>query len=282
MARGVRDIRMSDSGESIPTVPATVAQSDVTGDESRPSDPTPVGSIRQFIQLHLSIIRVAEFGLAAGFAAGAWYGGGDMFIVAPGLILAWAFASAGILASNLKTATAAVWVVFFAFVFAGEGGILRWHFGQPAAEQLSQNTAPITAMSHPITGEQGQKTAAPAAPSEPPSEYSPLNDESLRIAAYELSQEIFDLGQKYYDTSIKIQFNNLSSADKAEQLERVDSDAAKVFIEKFSAKYRSIQTEIESRTNDRSNHISLNKTMVDMASWAYLAKTIKEKAKNLP
>jgi hypothetical protein len=274
---------MSDSGESIPTVPATVAQSDVTGEEeSRPSEPTPVGSIRLFIQLHLSIIRVAEFGLAAGFAAGAWYGGGDMFIVVPGIIVAWAFASVGILSSNLKTATAAVWILFFAFVFAGEGGILRWHFGQ-AVEQLSQNTAPIPAMSLPITGEQGPKMAPPAAPSEPPSEYSPLNNESLRIAAYEISQEISDLREKYYDTSVKIQFNsNLSSEDKAEQLERLDDDAAKVFIEKFSAKYRSIQAELESRTNDRSRHLSLDKTMVDMASLPYLAQTIKEKAKNLP
>jgi hypothetical protein len=275
---------MSDSGESIPTVPATVAQSDVThDDESRPSEPAPVGSIRQFIQLHLSIIRVAEFGLAAGFAAGAWYGGGDMFIVVPGLILAWAFASAGVLASNLKTATAAVWVMFFAFVFAGEGGILRWHFGQPAIEQLSQNTAPITAMSPPITSEQGPKTAGPSEPSEPPSEYSPLSNESLRIAAYELSQEIFDLHQQYYSRSVKIQFNNnLSSEDKAEQLERLDNEATKVFIESFSAKYKSIQTAIESKTGDRSNHISLDKTMVNMDAWSYVAQTIKEKAKNLP
>jgi hypothetical protein len=263
---------MSDNGEPTPVVPAgplaPVLQTEITvAEEGKPDMASPrVGQIRQFIQAHLNIIRVAEFGLAAAFGAGAWYAGGDMFIVLPGLVFALAFASAGILASNLRTTFAVGWIILFALLFSGEGAILHWHSGWLGTQESAQ-TAPPT----------------PSAPPAPATEYALLNNEELRRIAYEMSQDVGDFYHVYNDRAAEIRRNELlSSAEKGDQYESLDNDVSQKFKEKFASKYTALQAEMERRISDNMYHQSFGQGMIDLDSLPYLAEVLKREAKKLP
>jgi hypothetical protein len=57
-----------------------------------------------------------------------------MFLVVPGLFLAWIFASAGIVSSNLRTGWAVTWCAVVLLLFTGMGVVLYWHTHMSAAE----------------------------------------------------------------------------------------------------------------------------------------------------
>ncbi len=85
-------------------------------------------SIREFFRKHIAVIRTGEFALSAACAVGAWFGGGDMWLIAPVLFLGFCFAFAGIMATNISQKAAIAWCCFAAIFFTGEGFALHWHF----------------------------------------------------------------------------------------------------------------------------------------------------------
>jgi hypothetical protein len=83
---------------------------------------------RLLLQKNIGIVRAAEFALCVGLAAGAWFAGSDMFLAVPALLLAWAVAAIGIMASSLAWRWIIIWSAALLLLFVGEGGILYWHF----------------------------------------------------------------------------------------------------------------------------------------------------------
>jgi hypothetical protein len=102
----------------------------------------PIPPRDSFFRRHIAIIRTAEFTLSATFAGGAWFAGGDMFLVIPGLVIAWIFACAGFMASKLATMATFAWCIFAAAVFVGEAGVLYWHFHSTNLNSLPHEKFP--------------------------------------------------------------------------------------------------------------------------------------------
>jgi hypothetical protein len=84
------------------------------------------GAARPLLQKHIGIVRAAEFALVAGFAAGAWFAGSEMFLALPALFLAWVVAVIGLMASSLASRWIIIWSVVLLLLFGGEGGTLYW------------------------------------------------------------------------------------------------------------------------------------------------------------
>jgi hypothetical protein len=84
--------------------------------------------VRDFLRRNVQFVRAAEFAIAVAFAGGAWYAGTDMFIVVPGLVFAWIFATAGLIASNLSLRATALWSVTIFVILGSEGAVLYLHY----------------------------------------------------------------------------------------------------------------------------------------------------------
>jgi hypothetical protein len=93
---------------------------------------------RNLFRERVKFIRAAEFALSLGCAAGAWFAGSDMFLAVPGLIFAWIFAAAGLVASNLSSRLTILLCVVAAAIFVTEGGILYWHFDNSDIRNVSR------------------------------------------------------------------------------------------------------------------------------------------------
>jgi len=100
-----------------------------------PDDPL-WSRVRNFFRRQIAVIRLAEFGVALAFAIGAWFAGGEMFLVIPALVLAWGAAFIGLLASNLRGRYVALWATIIAGGLVTEGSILYWHFHEADARTL--------------------------------------------------------------------------------------------------------------------------------------------------
>jgi hypothetical protein len=115
------------------------------------------GAARHFLQKNIGIVRAAEFALCAGFAAGAWFAGSDMFLAVPVLFLAWIVAVIGLMASSLVWRWIITWSIVFLLLFGGEGLILYWHF-----HGLKVLDAETTAASSPMSsGDKNDETRPP-------------------------------------------------------------------------------------------------------------------------